>query len=146
EFTLILRATGAFAADEVTFSPSESSEGGFQMRVPSGMYQAAIASDACGTRLRSGIVVKPGMVTDLGSIVCEPAVSLSFRVLDARTAAAVQGARVLWDPPDALNARDARIMYARRWSARTDRRGTVMFQGGPCSHSGPVACRSSGIC
>lgn len=56
---------------------------------------------------------------------------VSFRVTDGKTGAPIAGAKVVWDPAGALNAEDAKIMFARTWSDRTDRRGGVVFRVGP---------------
>ncbi len=131
DFVLLLRANGTAEVEERKVSGTPASAGAFETLLPAGTYQAVIASASCGTRLRSGIVIKPGVRTDLGSITCEPTFTVSFRVVDAKTGAPVAGARVLWDPSDTLNAQDAKVMYARRWSAQTDKRGAVAIKVGP---------------
>jgi hypothetical protein len=131
DFAVVVRANGTSDLQERKFSPTAQSAANFETLLPGGTYQAVIGSDSCGTRLRSGIVIKPGATTDLGLIACEPTFSVSFRVLDSKTGAPVEGASVVWDPVDALNAEDAKVMYARRWSGKTDRRGAIAFKVGP---------------
>lgn len=46
EFVLTLRGNGSSEVEERTFS------GAFETALPAGVYQAVIASDSCGTRLR----------------------------------------------------------------------------------------------
>jgi|GEM_PF-2372723 len=130
DFVVVIRANGGSELRERKFSPTQSA-GNFETLLPAGTYQALVGSDSCGTRLRSGIVIRPGATTDLGLIACEPTFKVSFRVLDAKTGMPVEGASVVWDPVDALNAEDAKVMYAGRWSGKTDRRGNVAFRVGP---------------
>jgi hypothetical protein len=131
DFVVLIRTNGSAEVAEHKFQPTRESRGAFSAQLPAGMYQAVVASGSCATRLRSGIVIKPGGRTDLGSITCEPTFAVSFRVIDAKTSAPIAGAKVTWDPSDAINAQDAKVMYARRWSATTDRRGAVAIKVGP---------------
>ena len=122
---MLTRANGSADVAEHKFQPTRESRGTFEALLPAGQYQAVVAADSCATRLRSGIIIKPGGRTDLGSITCEPTFAVSFRVTDAKTSAPVPGAKVIWD------AQDAKVMYARRWSATTDKRGAVAIKVGP---------------
>jgi hypothetical protein len=130
-FTLLLRPSGGKDVGERTFSPAAESGGAFETSLPAGTYQIAIVSDSCATRLRSGLVVTPGARLDLGTLSCEPTLPVSFRVTDGKTGAPIAGAKVVWDPAGALNAEDAKVMFARTWSDSTDRRGGVVFRVGP---------------
>jgi hypothetical protein len=111
--------------------------GAFDLRLPAGTYHGALQGTANATRIRSGIVIKPGRTTDLGVVVVEPTVSVSLRVLDAKSGKGVSGARVIWDPPgEMLNAALSRKLYARRWSGVSDARGIVEIPAvGPLPHS-----------
>lgn len=130
-FVVLVRLAGGKDVDERKFSPTSESGGAFETPLPAGTYQIAVASDSCGTRLRSGIVVTPGARFDVGAFECEPTIPVSFRVTDANKGTPIAGAKVVWDPAGALNAEDAKIMFAHRWSDTTDRRGGVVFRVGP---------------
>ena len=126
EYTILIRSNGSKQVGETKFAAGE-----FAMTLPAGMYQAAVVSETCGSRLRSGIMIKPGFTTNLASIACEPTISVSFRAIDAKTGTPVRNAKIVWDPPAALNAQDARVMYSHRWTAVTNRLGAVTFRVGP---------------
>lgn len=131
DFAVLVRANGTTDVEERKVSPATGAAGTFEVRLSAGIYQAVITSDSCGTRLRSGIVIKPGVTTDLGAVSCDATFAVSFRVIDAKSGAPIAGAKVLWDPSDTVNAQDAKVMYGRRWSATTDRRGAVAIRVGP---------------
>ena len=120
------------AADGATPEERElarANDGAFRLRAPAGRYHGAVFGGDCATRIRSGVVLAPGGTTDLGTLTCEPTVAVALRVLDGRSDEAVANARVIWDPPVALNANVARVLYANRWSGRTDRRGALTVRG-----------------
>lgn len=111
--------------------------GAFTLSLPAGTYIGAALSAGSATRIRSGIVVKPGQITDLGVLAAEQTASVSLRVVDANSGEAVAGARVTWDPPgDMLNATPSRTLFARRWSGVTNRYGVAEIPSvGPLPHS-----------
>lgn len=105
-----------------------SAQGGFELSLAAGVYQGAVLGKSCASRIRSGLIVRPGSATDLGKVLCQPTVPLSFRVLDAKTQRPVPGAVALWDPPGELqNAGLARALFAGPWSAAPDAQGRVVF-------------------
>ncbi|HEX6088315.1 MAG TPA: carboxypeptidase-like regulatory domain-containing protein [Thermoanaerobaculia bacterium] len=118
---------------EITLAP----DGAFRLTLPAGTYHGALIGTASATRIRSGIVVRPGQTTALGAIATEAAVPVSVRVLDARSRKPVAGARVVWDPPDdILNSAPLRKLYAKRWGAVTNSSGIAAIAAvGPLPHS-----------
>jgi len=119
----------------------------FAVRVAAGMYHGAVLGPGCGTRIRSGIIVRPGETTDVGALAPEPAVPVSVRVLDAGGRDGVAGARLIWDPAgDMLNSELSRRLYGRRWSAVTDRRGMAEIRFvGPVPHSARWRIEAAGF-
>jgi len=111
--------------------------GAFHVDLPAGTYQGALLGLSTATRIRSGLVVQPGVATDLGTFVAEATVPISVRVLDAKSGKPVVGARVVWDPPgDILNSGVIRKLYARRWGATTNDGGIAQIGAvGPLPHS-----------
>lgn len=152
-YTWLLAETRSEEVREADFTPD--GQGAFEIRLPAGNYHGVVLGPGRGTRIRSGIVVKPGETTDLGVIVPEPAAPVSVRVLDTGGRGGVAGARVVWDPPgEILNSRLSRRLYARRWSAVTDRAGMAQIPAvGPVPHSarwrieanGFTATRTAGV-
>ncbi|MGZ5440559.1 MAG: carboxypeptidase-like regulatory domain-containing protein [Thermoanaerobaculia bacterium] len=124
---LSVRAADGAAPEEREIA--RANDGAFRARVPAGRYHGAVFGGDCATRIRSGVVLAPGVTTDLGMLICEPTVAVAVRVLDGGSENAVANARVIWDPPTALNANVARVLYADRWSGRTDRRGALTVRG-----------------
>ena len=112
-------------------------EGTFRVPLPAGTWAGALLGPASATRIRSGIIVKPGQATDLGVVRTSATVPVSVRVVDGATGKPVAGARVLWDPPaEILNAPLIRRLYATRWSAVTSREGIAELRSiGPVPHS-----------
>lgn len=112
-------------------------DGAFRLLVPAGTYHGALLGTSSATRIRSGMIVKPGVTTDLGALPADRAVPVTVRVLDARTGKPIAGARVLWDPPgDILNPAAIRKLYARRWSGVTRNDGIAEIPAvGPLPHS-----------
>jgi hypothetical protein len=135
-YTWLLAGTKSDDVREADFTLDD--RGAFEIRLAAGIYHGAVLGPACGTRVRSGIVVKPGQQTDVGTLAAEPAVPVSVRVVDAAGRDGVGGARLIWDPSGdtMLNSDLSRRLYARRWGAVTDRRGIaeVKFVG-PLPHS-----------
>jgi hypothetical protein len=124
-FALLLKRNMTSTVDERRF------QGPFETRVPAGTYSIAINGETCATRVRAGVVVRPGATTDVQQIPCEATSAVMFRVVDAQTKAPVSGANVIWDPQAVFNANDSRILFSRRWSGVTDKRGTAAFRVGP---------------
>ena len=123
-YTWLLMRSNAEAAQEIGFKVS--GDGAFEVRLPAGIYQGALVGPSAASRIRSGIVIKPGQASDIGAIACEAAVPVSLRVVDAKRGGPVAGARVVWDPPgEVLNATLSRRLYGRRWTAVSDSRGVV---------------------
>jgi hypothetical protein len=118
---LLLWSTGLKTVDE--FDITANADGSFTVGVPSGIYHAAVLGGLTGSRIRSGIIVDAGRTTDVGELIVEPTTRISVRVVDAKKRTPIAGARITWAPPFALNADVAAALYARRWSAVTDRRG-----------------------
>lgn len=112
-------------------------DGAFRVAIPAGTYHGALIGTGSATRIRSGIIVRPGQTTDLGVLTAAAAVPVSVRVLDARSRKPVAGARVVWDPPDdILNAAPLRKLYAKRWGAVTNGNGIAEIPAvGPLPHS-----------
>ena len=107
-------------------------DGNFRTALTAGTYAGAFFTGTRGTRIRSGIVVAPGQVTEIADLSLEPTASVSLRVVDGKTRRPVSGATVTWSPPPALNAEIAGPLFRRFWSATTDRSGVVTFaQFGP---------------
>jgi len=102
--------------------------GVFRTRLRSGVYAAAFLGSGRATRIRSGIVIRPGQVTDLGELPFEPGGAVTLRVVDDKSRRPVAGASVTWSPPAALNADVARRLFSKIWSATTDRAGRVTFR------------------
>ncbi|HJQ40466.1 MAG TPA: carboxypeptidase-like regulatory domain-containing protein [Thermoanaerobaculia bacterium] len=111
--------------------------GSFRVPLPAGTWSGALLGAGSATRIRSGMIVKPGQTTDLGAVRASATVPVSVRVVDGATGKPVAGARVLWDPPtEILNAPLIRRLYARRWSAVTGREGIAELRSvGPVPHS-----------
>jgi hypothetical protein len=130
-FSLLLRRNMTPALDERRFEGTAVHDGSFQTRVPAGTYAIAVDGETCATRVRAGVVVRPGATTDLQQLPCEPTSSVSFRVVDGKTKAAVAGANVVWDPLPIFNAADSRVLFSRRWSTVTDKRGVAALRVGP---------------
>jgi protocatechuate 3,4-dioxygenase beta subunit len=125
-WSLLLKRTDSDSVAEVGFVPSD--DGGFRVRVPAGLYVASGFGERTATRIRSGIVVKPGETTDLGALSCEATVKVTIRVVDAKRGNPVAHANLKWEPPDkAFNADVAQVLFAERWSATTDNRGVATF-------------------
>lgn len=123
---------GAVIEREVTVD----ADGAYEVSVPAGTYSGAVIGAASATRIRSGIVVKPGEKTDLGTLTADRTTAVSVRVVDGKTGDPVAGARVTWHPPDMLNATASRDLFARRWSAVTNRYGLAEIPSvGPVPHS-----------
>ena len=120
-----LLQNGEQIPEEMSFKPDD---GSFRTSLPSGTYAGAFFTDSRGSRIRSGIVIAPGKVTELGELALEPTGSVTLRVVDAKSRRPVTGARVTWSPPAALNADVARHLFSRAWSATTDRAGLVAFR------------------
>ena len=97
----------------------------FSASLAPGTYAGAFFTDSRGTRIRSGIVIPPGQVAELGEIALEPTGSVTLRVVDGKSKRPVQGAKVTWSPPAALNAEVAKQLFSSAWSATTDRSGVV---------------------
>ncbi len=126
-YSLLLKQTTTATLDERRFGGG----GTFEARVPAGTYSLAINGETCATRVRPGVVVRPGAVTDVQEIACAPTSPVLFRVIDAKTKTPVAGANVVWDPPAVFNADDSRVLFSRRWSTITDRRGVATLRVGP---------------
>jgi hypothetical protein len=122
---LLLWRTASKTVDEVDFTPDAA--GSFTVSMPSGLYYAAVLGELTGTRIRPGIVVDAGQTTDIGELIIEPTTRVSIRVVDEKKRTPVAGAKVSWAPPFALNSEVAASLYARRWSAVTDRRGMAIL-------------------
>ena len=121
-FTWLLQLADSDVPRDLPFTVADDER--FTIAVPAGVYEGAVVGAQSGSRIRSGIVVQPGKVTDLGEMVIEPAVAVTLRVVDAKRGNAVPGARVTWSPPgDKLNADVSRGLYGRRWSSVTDKNG-----------------------
>src|SRR5688572_10952419 len=80
-FTWLLARSGSGSVEEIDVAPGE--DGAFELRVAAGTYDGVLLGATSATRIRSGIVVRPGEPTDLGGVVPEPAVPISLRVVDA---------------------------------------------------------------
>lgn len=93
-----------------------------------GTYAGAFFTDSRGTRIRSGIVIPPGQVAEIDELALEPTGSVTLRVVDGKSKRPVQGAKVTWSPPAALNAPVAKHLFSRAWSATTDRAGVVTLR------------------
>lgn len=134
-FYWLLRTGEASPVTEKEFTADE--QGSFEINVPAGTYEGAILGGSTATRIRSGIVVKPGQGTDLGVLSAERTTAVSLRVVDGKTGEPLSGARVMWDPPgDVLNATPSRNLFARRWSGVTNRYGLAEIPSvGPLPHS-----------
>lgn len=125
-FTWLLQRTGSEGVIEKEVTVP--ADGAFQLALPAGTYHGAVVGASSGSRIRSGMVIKPGEETALGTIACEPAAPVTLRVLDAKRGGGVAGARVKWSPPgEKLNAGLSSALYARRWSGVTDRQGIATF-------------------
>lgn len=144
-FTWLLQRAQSEEVDEVELIADE--RGSLELRLPAGTYQGALVGRESATRIRSGMVIVPGRTTDLGSMTTEPTIPVVLRVLDAQRRAAVPDARVTWDPPgEMLNAALSRRLYARRWSATTDRRGVAEIRAiGPLPHSARWTIEAKGF-
>lgn len=125
-FVWLLQRAEASQPQESAFAVDAT--GVFEVRLAAGLYQGAALGATSATRIRSGMVVKPGQRTDVGAIACEPTTPVSVRVIDVKRNVALAGARVEWNPPDdILNAELNRALYGRRWSGTTDRNGVITF-------------------
>jgi hypothetical protein len=113
--------------------------GAFEFRLPAGTWNGAALGDTEASRIRSAIVVRRGLPTEIGAITLERALSLSFRIVDATTGSPVPRARAVWDPPPtALNSAVARVLFSEVWSGIADRRGLARIRtAGPL----PLAAR-----
>ncbi|HEV8432680.1 MAG TPA: hypothetical protein VGR95_04650 [Thermoanaerobaculia bacterium] len=123
-----MKRTMTEAVDERRF---EATAGRFEARVAAGTYSIAVHGDTCATRVRAGVVIRPGVTTDVQKLPCETTSPVSFRVVDARTKTPVAGAKVVWDPVPVFNAGDSRVLFSRRWSTVTDKRGVAALRVGP---------------
>lgn len=130
-FSLLLRRNMMPTLDERRFDGTAAHDGSFETRIPAETYAIAVNGEACATRVRAGVVVHPGAATDLQQLPCEPTSSVSFRVVDAKTKAPVAGANVVWDPLPIFNAADSRVLFSRRWSTVSDKRGVAALRVGP---------------
>ena len=125
KFSWLLKRSDLPAPQEIEIEVS--ADGRFEIPLPGGIYQGAVLGKRAASKIRSGLVIRPGQTADAGAIACEPTVEVSFRVLDAKSRAPIPGAVVAWDPPEIENAGIARLLFARAWSSVTDRRGAVAF-------------------
>ncbi|HSY49062.1 MAG TPA: hypothetical protein VLC46_09635 [Thermoanaerobaculia bacterium] len=123
--SLILIRSGSKVVDEIALTPSAG--GVFETHLPEGVYDGAFLGQRTGSRIRPGIVMAAGQQTDLGEVLCTETVTVAFRVVDSKRHQPIGRASVTWDPPGALNADTARLIYARRWSAISDASGRVSF-------------------
>jgi hypothetical protein len=127
KFTWLLQRSDTDALQEVEFAPRR--DGAFLVRVASGLYEGALIGRAAASRIRSGILVKPGQTTDLGQMNAEPTATVFVRVTNSNGGTAVGGAQVIWDPPgEILNSGLSRRLYARRWTSTTDAQGRAVVQ------------------
>lgn len=121
----LLKRSDSAAVEEIEFEVS--ADGHFEVPLPAGIYQGAVLGKGAASKIRSGLVIRPGQIADAGAIACEPTAQVSFRVLEAKSRTPVPGAVVAWDPPEIENAGISRLLFARVWSSVTDRRGAVAF-------------------
>lgn len=127
ELRWILLRTGSEAPVEASFRLE--ANGAFSVELPAGLYDGVVVGAKVASRIRPGLVVRPGELTSTGSIPCSPTVPLSFRIIDDRSLAGIPGVTVAWDPPrkGILNAALASKLFSRRYSAVSDREGWVRF-------------------
>jgi len=125
--SLLVKRSDADTVSELPFTAS--ADGTFEARIPAGIYVAAIVGENVGSRLRSGIVVQPAAATDLGTIKCEPTITVTQRIVDGKSGKPVRHAALQWFPPEkAANADVAQTLYGQRWSVSTDARGIATFK------------------
>ena len=70
-FTWLLLRNGSDSAQEIDFMVD--ADGSFQIALGGGIYQGAVLGASSASRVRSGILVRPGQPTDLRVVSCEPA-------------------------------------------------------------------------
>lgn len=128
ERTFALLAKPANGENVTDLEVMTADDGGFQVRLAAGIYQIAMVGGRSATKIRSGVVVRPGATTDIGALLREPTVRVTARVIDAKRGQPIQRAVVQWEPPDdALAADVARLLYGKKWSTVTDAQGIATF-------------------
>jgi hypothetical protein len=113
--------------EKISLRPEAAGE--FEIPIKAGVYHGAVWCERAATRIRVGVVVRPGERTSLGSLELEKAGSVRFKILDAATIRPLQGAVASWDPPEGLNADISKTLFRSLWSAVSGSDGTTVIAG-----------------